>query len=75
MNDADDRSPTSEPATPELCDFEDADRGLVAPPRLADLLTGRAGLDGIEHSGDPAMLRTLLSVLDQPVPDFAIVTP
>ncbi|MEU6099341.1 alkyl/aryl-sulfatase [Streptomyces flaveolus] len=47
----------------------------LTKPRLTAMLAGRGDLDGIEHSGDPAVLRTLLSVLDEPDPHFAIVTP
>jgi alkyl sulfatase BDS1-like metallo-beta-lactamase superfamily hydrolase len=38
-------------------------------------LLGGGGLDGIEHSGNPAVLARLVSFLDVPDPDFAIVTP
>nr|WP_246605208.1 alkyl sulfatase C-terminal domain-containing protein [Streptomyces sp. WAC06128] len=47
----------------------------LTKPRLADLLAGPTDLDGIEHTGDPTALRTLLSVLDEPDPNFPIVTP
>ncbi|WP_373273941.1 alkyl/aryl-sulfatase [Streptomyces anulatus] len=43
-------------------------------PQLMGMLTGR-GLDGIDHTGDPNVLATLMSVLDEPDPEFAIVTP
>jgi alkyl sulfatase BDS1-like metallo-beta-lactamase superfamily hydrolase len=42
--------------------------------QLLGLLTGR-GLDGIEHSGDPAVLGRLMALLDTPNPAFPIVTP
>lgn len=42
--------------------------------QLLGLLAG-SGLDGIEHSGDPATLQRLLGLLDSPDPAFAIVTP
>jgi len=42
--------------------------------QLLGLLGGR-GLDGIEHTGDPAALRKLLGLLDTPDPAFPIVTP
>ena len=38
-------------------------------------LLGGGGLDGIEHSGDPATVQRLLGLLDSPDPAFAIVTP
>lgn len=43
----------------------------------AQLLALLAGEDpeDIEHTGDLGVLRTLLSVLDKPDPDFAVVTP
>jgi len=31
--------------------------------------------DGIDMSGDPAVLGRLMSLIDNPDPDFAIVTP
>ncbi|PBC40557.1 alkyl/aryl-sulfatase [Rhodococcus sp. ACPA4] len=42
--------------------------------QLLGLLAG-GGLDGIEHSGDPATIQRLLGLLDSPDPAFAIVTP
>ncbi|RMI32162.1 alkyl/aryl-sulfatase [Nocardia stercoris] len=42
--------------------------------QLIGLLTGQ-GLDGIEHTGDPGVLQRLIGLLDQPDPNFAIVTP
>ena len=42
--------------------------------QLLGLLGGR-GLDGIEHTGDPAVLGKLLGLLDTPDPAFPIVTP
>jgi alkyl sulfatase BDS1-like metallo-beta-lactamase superfamily hydrolase len=38
-------------------------------------LLGGHGLDGIEHSGDPATLGRLMSLLDTPDPAFPVVTP
>jgi hypothetical protein len=38
------------------------------------VLAGR-GLDGIEHTGDPAVLGRLTGLLDTPDPAFPIVTP
>ncbi|MEU6307925.1 alkyl/aryl-sulfatase [Streptomyces chartreusis] len=46
----------------------------LAKPQLLGLLAGR-GLDGIEHEGDVGVLTRLLGLLDEPDPDFAIVTP
>ncbi|HTZ22941.1 MAG TPA: alkyl sulfatase dimerization domain-containing protein [Streptosporangiaceae bacterium] len=46
----------------------------LTKPQLLGLLTGH-GLDGIEHSGDPAVLRRLMALLDTPDPAFPIVTP
>ncbi|MEV8634179.1 alkyl sulfatase dimerization domain-containing protein [Streptosporangium sp. NPDC051023] len=42
--------------------------------RLLGLLAG-SGVDGIDHDGDLDVLRRLLAVLEEPTPDFAIVTP
>ena len=42
--------------------------------QLLGLMAGH-GLEGIEHTGDPGVLQTLLGVLDTPNPEFAIVTP
>jgi alkyl sulfatase BDS1-like metallo-beta-lactamase superfamily hydrolase len=42
--------------------------------QLLSLLAGD-GLDGIEHSGDPAALQRLMGLLDTPDADFPIVTP
>ena len=42
--------------------------------QLLGLLAGH-GLDGIEHSGDPAALQRLMGLLDTPDADFPIVTP
>ena len=41
--------------------------------RLMRLLAGDA--DGLDHDGDLTVLRRLTAVLEQPTPDFAIVTP
>jgi alkyl sulfatase BDS1-like metallo-beta-lactamase superfamily hydrolase len=46
----------------------------LTKPQLLGVLTGH-GLDGIEHTGDPAVLNRLLAVLDAPDPAFPIVTP
>ena len=37
------------------------------------LLQGQT--DGVEMSGDPGVLATLVGLLDSPDPDFAVVTP
>ncbi|GAA3167013.1 hypothetical protein GCM10020001_110580 [Nonomuraea salmonea] len=43
--------------------------------RLMSLITGDTGGDGLAHDGDLTVLRRLTAVLEQPTPDFAIVTP
>ncbi|WP_371778030.1 alkyl/aryl-sulfatase [Streptosporangium subroseum] len=42
--------------------------------RLLGLLSG-GGADGIDHDGDMTVLQRLTAVLEEPTPDFAIVTP
>ena len=42
---------------------------------LLGLLGGTRGLEGLSTEGDPAVVATLLGVLDPPTPGFAIVTP
>ncbi|MFB4284430.1 MULTISPECIES: alkyl/aryl-sulfatase [unclassified Nonomuraea] len=42
--------------------------------RLLGLVDG-AGADGIDHDGDMDVLRRLTAVLEEPTPDFPIVTP
>ena len=42
---------------------------------LLGLLGGARGLEGFSIEGDPAVVATLLGVLDPPTPGFAIVTP
>ena len=46
----------------------------LTKPQLLGLLAGH-GLDGIEHTGDPDALRRLIALLDDPDPEFPIVTP
>ncbi|GAB3720465.1 alkyl sulfatase dimerization domain-containing protein [Nocardiopsis nanhaiensis] len=46
---------------------------LTKPQLLGLIANGSA--DGLDHSGDPGVLGRLLSVLDDPDPNFAIVTP
>ena len=46
----------------------------LTKPRLLQLLA-TAKPDGIDISGDPAVLGRLMSLIDDPDPDFAIVTP
>jgi alkyl sulfatase BDS1-like metallo-beta-lactamase superfamily hydrolase len=46
----------------------------LTKPQLLQLLA-TAKPDGIDISGDPAVLRRLMSLIDDPDPDFAIVTP
>ncbi|WP_326794303.1 MBL fold metallo-hydrolase [Streptomyces sp. NBC_01808] len=54
---------------------EPADVSLtLTKAQLLALLAGEDPED-IEHTGDLGVLRTLLSVLDKPDPDFAVVTP
>jgi alkyl sulfatase BDS1-like metallo-beta-lactamase superfamily hydrolase len=43
-------------------------------PHLLGLLAGE-GLDGVQHEGDLGVLRRLTAVLDDPDPDFPVVTP
>jgi alkyl sulfatase BDS1-like metallo-beta-lactamase superfamily hydrolase len=43
--------------------------------QLLGLLAAGGGLNGIEHTGDPAVLSRLLALLDTPDPAFPIVTP
>ena len=53
----------------------DADLTLtLTKAQLLGLLAGH-GLDGIEHTGDPATLARLMALLDTPDPAFPIVTP
>jgi alkyl sulfatase BDS1-like metallo-beta-lactamase superfamily hydrolase len=47
----------------------------LTKPQLLGLLAGGGGLDGIEHTGDLAVLGRLLALLDTPDPAFPIVTP
>ncbi|MFF3849802.1 alkyl/aryl-sulfatase [Streptomyces sp. NPDC002328] len=55
---------------------EDAALALtLTKPRLMDMLSSGEPLTGVDHTGDPGVLRALMSVLDAPDPDFAIVTP
>ena len=46
---------------------------LTKPQLLRLLATGKP--DGLGTSGDPAVLGRLMSLIDNPGPDFAIVTP
>ena len=62
--------PPGRPATGEPADLT----LTLTKPQLLGLLAGRAA-DGIEHEGDMSVLRRLIAVLDDPDPDFAIVTP
>ncbi|MET8864911.1 alkyl sulfatase dimerization domain-containing protein [Nonomuraea sp. NPDC004580] len=47
----------------------------LSKERLMSLLTSDGGADGLDHDGDLTVLRRLTAVLEQPTPDFAIVTP
>ncbi|OBJ70723.1 alkyl sulfatase dimerization domain-containing protein [Mycobacterium sp. 1274756.6] len=53
----------------------DATVALSDRMRLLSALVGDLSSPGLEISGDPAVLPTLLGVLDEPDPGFAIVTP
>ncbi|HYY19777.1 MAG TPA: alkyl sulfatase C-terminal domain-containing protein, partial [Streptosporangiaceae bacterium] len=46
---------------------------LTKPQLLQVLATGEPG--GVDLSGDPAVLGRLMTLIDNPDPDFAIVTP
>ncbi|MFD5886164.1 alkyl/aryl-sulfatase [Streptomyces sp. NPDC060334] len=46
----------------------------LTKPQLLAVLDGK-GLDGVSAQGDPGVFATLVSLLDTPDPDFAIVTP
>ena len=46
----------------------------LTKPQLLGLMAGH-GLDGIEHTGDPAALSKLMGLLDAPDPAFPIITP
>jgi alkyl sulfatase BDS1-like metallo-beta-lactamase superfamily hydrolase len=46
----------------------------LSKPQLLGLLAGN-GMDGIEHTGDPAALSKLIGLLDTPDPAFPIITP
>lgn len=61
---------TQNPRTPAKPDLE----LTLTKPQLLGILGGH-GLDGIEHTGDPATLNRLLALLDTPDPSFLIVTP
>ncbi|WP_090770255.1 alkyl/aryl-sulfatase [Nonomuraea maritima] len=53
---------------------ETADLTLrLTKAQLVGLLSGK-GVEGVEREGDTGVLRRLVSVLDHPVPDFAVVT-
>ncbi|TDD21512.1 alkyl/aryl-sulfatase [Nonomuraea diastatica] len=43
--------------------------------RLLSLLAGDGGAGGLGHDGDMTALQRLTAVLEEPTPDFAIVTP
>ena len=46
----------------------------LTKPQLLGVLAGR-GLDGIEHTGEPAALSKLMGLLDTPDPAFPVITP
>jgi len=62
--------PTQNPRTQAAADLT----LTLTKPQLLGLLAGR-GLDGIEHTGEPAALGKLMGLLDTPDPAFPIVTP
>ncbi|WP_371498231.1 MBL fold metallo-hydrolase [Kitasatospora sp. NBC_00374] len=64
----------SAPAGRPLGDGPAALTLTLTRPQLLALLAG-AEPDGVEHSGDPSALATLISYLDTPETDFPIVTP
>jgi alkyl sulfatase BDS1-like metallo-beta-lactamase superfamily hydrolase len=54
---------------------QDADLTLtLTHPQLLGLLAS-GSLQGIDAAGDPGVLKTLLSLTDEPDPSFAVVTP
>ncbi|MFG3345688.1 alkyl/aryl-sulfatase [Streptomyces sp. NPDC048018] len=52
-----------------------ADLTLTLTKAQLPALLGGQGLDGVDVDGDPSVLTRLVSVLDTPDPEFAIVTP
>jgi alkyl sulfatase BDS1-like metallo-beta-lactamase superfamily hydrolase len=55
--------------------MQDADLTLtLTQPQLLGLL-GTGSLQGIDAAGDPGVLKTLMSLTDEPDPSFAVVTP
>ena len=53
----------------------DVDLSLtLTQPQLLGLMAS-GSLDGIQHAGDPVVLKTLFDLTDEPDPQFAIVTP
>ncbi len=48
---------------------------VAAKMRLLAAAAGDFSSPGLEVSGDPAALQTLMGVLDKPHPDFSIITP
>ena len=54
---------------------QDADLTLtLTHPQLLGLLAS-GSLQGIETAGDPGVIKTVLSLIDEPDPNFPIVTP
>jgi alkyl sulfatase BDS1-like metallo-beta-lactamase superfamily hydrolase len=59
----------------QIAEPGDADLRLtLTKPQLLAMLTAGT-LEGVEHEGDIGVLQRLLSVLDSPEVNFAIVTP
>lgn len=46
----------------------------LTKPQFLELLMGR-GVGQLDHDGDLSLLARLAAVLDDPTPDFPIVTP
>jgi alkyl sulfatase BDS1-like metallo-beta-lactamase superfamily hydrolase len=46
---------------------------LTAPQLLGMLATG--SLDGVDTTGNPGVLQTLMNLTDEPDPNFAVTTP
>lgn len=53
----------------------DADLTLTLTHAQLLGLLASGSLDGITTTGDPSVLKTLLSLTDEPDPNFAVVTP
>ncbi|WP_342212993.1 alkyl sulfatase C-terminal domain-containing protein [Nocardia neocaledoniensis] len=68
-------SPTATTSAPSSSGDGRLRRALtLTKQQLLGILAGK-GLDGIDVSGDPGVLQRLLGLLDDPDPNFPIVTP